>query len=145
MGKIEDEVREEVERVHDFFVEWFNGTAAKGELETMLIPRLDKEMFYLTPDGTEFTHDDLIGMFRETHETNPEFRIDIRDVRILREYGDHLLVTYTEWQKGARSSNKPDNARMTTLLLRKGEPFQWLHVHETWLPETVRAAGLFNF
>ncbi|MFT5397007.1 MAG: hypothetical protein ACI85N_002222, partial [Gammaproteobacteria bacterium] len=39
----------------------------------------------------------------------------------------------------------PDNGRLATVIFKKTDPLQWLHVHETWMPETVQAAGPFDF
>ena len=137
MSELEQAVCDEVEYLHRFFVDWFSGTVDEKEVDRVLVPRLDDETFYVTPDGHRLGGPDLVAMFRHAHGTNPDFRIEIRDVKIMRTFGDYLLVTYTEWQKGARASENPDNARVTTVLLERTQPFRWLHIHETWLPEAV--------
>ncbi|MEO1017092.1 MAG: nuclear transport factor 2 family protein [Pseudomonadota bacterium] len=145
MSELANDVRNEIVDLHRFFVGWFNGTLRPQELDSFIAPRLDDQTFYVTPDGNRLERDDLIGMLRQTHGSNPAFRIEVRDVRIRRDYGDYVLATYTEWQKGARASAQSENARMTTVLLAKTQPIKWLHIHETWLPEAVRAAGSFDF
>ena len=145
MNSLETDVRTEIEDVHRFFVRWFNGTADPRELDDLFVPRLDDDIIFLSPDGNQLGRDGLIGMFRHARGNNPDFRIDIRNVSVRRDLGEHLLVTYTEWQKSARSSALSENARFTTVLLRKAKPFRWLHIHETWLPEAVRKAGSFDF
>ena len=145
MGQLQDAVRHEVEELHRFFVAWFNGTVEQGSLDAVLLPRLDDRMLFVSPDGDRLWREDIMSVFRRAFGTNPAFRIQIRDVEILREIGDHLLVTYSEWQKGAGASSRPENARFTTALLTKEQPFRWLHVHETWLPEAESAAGPYDF
>lgn len=145
MSSLERDLREEVELLHRFFVRWFNGTAESGELEEIFLPRMDDETFFVSPDGYRLQRDGLVSMFEEAHGSNPDFRIAIRDVKLLRELGDTLLITYSEWQRGARASARGENGRVTTALLRRGEPFKWLHVHETWLPEAEQAAGDYGF
>lgn len=39
----------------------------------------------------------------------------------------------------------PDNGRVATVLFRETEPLRWLHIHETWLPESVQSAGPYDF
>ena len=145
MSELEADVRAEIEDVHRFFVRWFTGTADPAELDTLFAPRLDGDVMFISPDGNRMGRDGLIGLFQSAHGNNPDFGIAIRDVSMQRDLGTHLLATYTEWQKGARSSAKSENARFTTVLLEKAQPFRWLHIHETWLPEAVRAQGPFDF
>ena len=145
MSSLETDVRTEVEDVHRFFVRWFTGTAERRELNDLFVSRLDDDVIFLSPDGHRMGRDGLVGMFQNAHGNNPDFRIAIRDVTVQRDLGEHVLATYTEWQKAARSSALAENARFTTVLLKKAQPFRWLHIHETWLPETVRAEGSFDF
>ena len=145
MSTLEADVRAEIEDVHRFFERWFTGAADAEDLDTLFVSRLDDDVIFMSPDGNRMGRDGLIGLFRNAHGNNPDFRIAIRDVAVRRDLGTHLLATYTEWQKAARSSAESENARFTTVLLKKDRPFRWLHIHETWLPEVERAAGSFDF
>ena len=145
MSSLETDIRTEIEDVHRFFVRWFTGTAALSELNDLFVSRLDDDMIFLSPDGHPMGREGLVGMFESAHGNNPDFRIAIRDVTVQRDLGEHVLATYTEWQRAARSSARSDNGRFTTVLLKKAQPFRWLHIHETWLPEAVQAAGPFDF
>lgn len=145
MSSLEQDVREEVELLHRFFVRWFNGTAERAELGETFLPRMDEETFFVSPDGQRMERDGLVAMFDAAHGANPDFRIAVREVRLLREIGDTLVITYSEWQRGARASARSENGRVTSALLRRGQPFKWLHVHETWLPEAEQAAGDYDF
>lgn len=145
MSDLEDAVRREVEELHRFFVAWFAGEADKAELDSVFASHLDDGVLYITPDGNRIEHAGLLDMLRGTHGANADFRIQVRDVRILRDLGEHLIVTYSEWQKQARFSEPSNNARFTTALMTKAQPFKWLHIHETWLPEAERASDPFDF
>lgn len=145
MSSLESDIRTEIEDVHRFFVRWFTGTAEARELNDLFVSRLDDDMIFLSPDGHRMGREGLVGMFENAYGNNPDFRIAIRDVTVHRDLGEYVLATYTEWQKAARSSARPDNGRFTTVLLKKTQPFRWLHIHETWLPEAVQAAGPFDF
>lgn len=140
-----DAVREDVADVHRFIVDWFNGSAAQEDLDTALASRLDEGIFYVTPDGHRLDRDDILALFAQAHGSNPDFRIKTRDVHIRHQMGDNLVVTYTELQRGARASANVENARITTVILTRDRPFRWLHIHETWLPEEVRAAARYDF
>ena len=59
-----------------------------------------------------------------------------------------MLATYEEWQRNALASTPPDNGRVATVLFeddRAEDRLRWLHIHETWLPEEVMAAGPYDF
>ena len=145
MSDLEQDLREEVELLHRFFVRWFNGTAAPAELAEIFLPRMDVETYFVSPDGYRLERDGLVAMFEDAHGSNPDFRIAVREVRLLREIGDTLLITYSEWQRGARASARSENGRITSALIRRDRPFKWLHIHETWLPEAEQASGDYDF
>lgn len=145
MKALVDEVRSEVVELHDFFTAWFNGSADKEQLESRFISRLHPTMVLISPEGNVLHPKHLKISFEQAYGSNPNFRIQIRDVEVQHDLGSHVLATYTEWQTGAQNSDDANNARFTTVLMTKGEPMMWLHVQETWLPESARAAGSFDF
>ena len=140
-------VREEVERLHRFFVAWFSGACANESLvfERELLHRLDEQFVLVPPAGTLLSRDDLSNGIRAAHNSNPDFRIAIRNLRVRRTWERHLLATYEEWQRNARASTPPDNGRIATVLFEFADGLKWLHVHETWLPEPVMQAGPYDF
>ena len=141
MTALVEKVREEVERVHVFFVDWFNGTAAAEDLDRFLVPRFDQGMMLVSPDGSMASGSDVIAMFRTARGANTEFGIAITNVEIQHDLGSHLLVTYTEWQQGATDAAHQENARVSTLLMTKREPYKWLHVHESLLARLPDSIG----
>ncbi len=145
MSTLEQEVREEIEELHRFFVRWFNGTIEKETLDDCLTSHLHPTVNFIPPEGRLISRDDIVSGFRQGYGSNPNFRIQIRDVKVRYEMEAHLLATYTEWQISAKASEQSQNARFTSVLMTKQKPFQWLHIQETWLPEDVRAADPFDF
>ena len=141
LGKVTKEIID----LHKFFTEWFNGTADSEQLEPRFLSHLHKNIQFIPPEGEVMTGDVLKEGFRRGYGSNPNFRIQIRDIDIRYERGNLVLVTYTEWQIGAAMSSKANNARVTTVLMEMTNPVTWLHIQETWLPEAVRAAGSFDF
>ncbi len=141
------DVREEIEALHRFFVAWFAGRCARDDetVERELLQRLDERFVLIQPGGALRSRADFSSGLRSAHGTNPDFRIAIRDVQIRHSWNRHLLATYEEWQRNARASTPPDNGRLSTVLFEVADGFKWLHVHETWLPETVMRAGPYDF
>lgn len=140
-----ERVRNEIIDLHDFFTEWFNGTVDRNQLEPRFLSRLDKNVAFIPPEGRVVGGDGLKVLFEKGYGSNSEFRIQIRDVKIRHRIGDTVLATYTEWQTGAVHSAKANNARVTSVLMEIGPPVRWLHIHETLLPEAIRAADPFDF
>jgi len=145
MSELQKLVQQEIEVLHDFFVAWFTGTANTEDFEKMVMPRILPDMQFIDPDGNQTGGSNLIGGLKQAYGSSADFRIAIRDVEILRETDDHLLVLYTEWQAGAKNSSRSENGRISTALITKTQPFQWLHLHETWLPESVQNEGDYRF
>lgn len=145
MTALLDNVRREVEELHVFFTEWFHGTADRSQLEARFISHLHPDMIVIPPEGVVLKPADLQASFEKAFGSNPDFRIQIRDVEVRIQSDDLVLVTYTEWQTGARRSASANNARISTALMQLGDPILWLHLQETWLPEEIRAADPFEF
>ena len=145
MSALVDDVRREVVDLHVFFTAWFNGTADRSELDARFISRLHPDLIFVPPEGKVMQAKHLRAGFEHAYGTNPDFKIQIRDVAVRFESGEQVLATYTEWQIGAKASAYSNNARFSSVLLNKGNPFQWLHIQETWLPEEVRTADPFDF
>ncbi|MBT7953007.1 MAG: DUF4440 domain-containing protein [Gammaproteobacteria bacterium] len=145
MSDLERDVHKEIDDMHVFFVEWFNGTADKNSYEEKFVSRFDPAVIFIGPNGMLLDYENLMAMMREAHGSNPDFRIAIRDVTIRHESDTQVVATYTEWQRNAMNSDNADNGRLTTVMLSRGKPLRWLHVQETWLPEDIATAGPYNF
>lgn len=137
-------VTKEIVDLHDFFTQWFNGTVDRDQLEPQFLSRLDENVVFIPPEGHILTGGMLKGGFDQGYGSNKGFRIQIRDVIIRQEIGDLVLATYTEWQIGATQSEHA-NARVTSVLVKMTSPITWLHIQETWLPDSIRDAGSFDF
>jgi len=141
------QVRDEIERLHRFFVRWFAGTVAETDdvFENGFFKHLDPSFLLIPPAGTVTDLSGLGKSIRAAHGSNPDFRIAIRNASIRGTWDDHVLVTYEEWQRNALASTPPDNARVASAIFRSGESLKWLHVHETWLPKAMMEAGPYDF
>lgn len=142
---IQEAVRLEVERLHGFFVGWFNGTIPKTAFEADFLDRMSKDLAYILPGGNRLGLDELAPAIREGYGSNPKFRIAIGDVQVRWVFDGHVLATYVEWQRNAMASKPPDNGRISTVLFKGPEPLKWLHIHETWLPAEKMSAGPYDF
>jgi hypothetical protein len=138
-------VRAEIEALHEFFVGWFSGRLSQARFDSGFLDRFSSDFLIIPPAGTLLGLDQLSSAIRSAHATNANFRVAIRNVSILREFDGHILATYEEWQRNAQASTPPDNARIATVLFRDVRPLRWLHIHETWLPETIARAGPYDF
>ena len=142
---IEVQTREEIEALHEFFVEWFSGRLARSAFEQQFLPRFAEALVFVPPSGTRLGLRDLASSVEQGHASNPDFRIAIRNVRVHLDLPGHVLATYEEWQRNARASTPPDNGRVATVVFEKGDRLRWLHIHETWVPPGRMAAGPYDF
>jgi hypothetical protein len=138
-------VRTEIESLHGFFVGWFSGALPSAEFESGFLARFDPAFLLVPPAGTLLDLEQLANGVRSAHATNPDFRIAIRNVEVRRMFDGHILATYEEWQRNALASTPRDNARIATVLFLDVRPLRWLHIHETWLPESIARAGPYDF
>lgn len=144
MKALHRRVRQEIETLHESIVGWFSGRLADTDevFERELASRFDAEFVLVPPRGQLLSRQDIVEGLRTGHGKNPDFEISIHNVTVRWRAAGHVLATYEEWQRNARESTPPDNGRIATALFAdNGEKLHWLHVHETWLPADVMAAG----
>ncbi len=132
------EIEAEISRLHDFFTNWIAALMPNDDalFEEAFEHRLAVEFVNIQPAGTMLDRDILLQQVKAAYGKNPAFRIKVGKVRIHQQLpGGILLVTYEEYQQGAKNSAS-ENARLATALLRKVDgKFQWLWVHETALSD----------
>ena len=134
-GRCEKEVIE----LHRFFEDWFMGRLDDSEQEFSRFENVMAEDFtMIPPEGAVTQRADLLAALRKAHGAHVgEGSISIRVVNIQPRQlsDDHWLVTYEEWQ----TEGRVERGRISSALFgrRSGTPndVEWLHVHETWLPE----------
>lgn len=146
-----ERVRQEVESLHEFFVDWFTGACDRTEaiFDERFRRRFAPSCHLIPPNGRLIDFEKLSSAIHGDHGVNAAFRIAIRGVQVLRETDGLVLATYEEWQRNAVNSRPQDNGRIATALFATGcdtaTGLQWLHIHETWLPQDVMAAGPYDF
>ncbi len=141
-------VTAEIEGLHRFFVEWFTGVIPRSDelFERRYASRFAPECLLIPPAGITLDNARLAQAIRDNYGKSPGFAIAIRRVVVRWQRGDTILATYEEWQRNARKSKPPQNGRAATVLFADhGERLKWLHIHETWLPAEVMAAGSYDF
>jgi len=132
----------EIEALHILFTTWFNGTVSEtvDEFTGNLTSHFHPDFEIILPSGTAMQLDTLLATIVRARGSNPDFPIEIHDVRVLGEWpqdesGSGLIMAgYVEAQFGARNSIPPENLRISTVLFeRTAGRLLWRHVHETAL------------
>ncbi len=136
---MESRCRREAIELHRFFQAWM-----RGDLESTAesFARFDsvcaEDFVFITPGGQLLDRAAIVGGVRDSHGSwrdDERARIWIENVRLHRTEGELALATYEEWQE-VRGEVR---GRLSSVLFRarEGTPnnLEWLHVHETWLPE----------
>ena len=146
-GDLLEDVRDEIEALHRFFVAWFSGAVSDDDdtFEEGFLRRLDPDFLLIPPAGAAADLSGLATGIRSAHGSNPDFRIAIRNTSIRHTWDGHVFATYEEWQRNALASTPPDNGRVASALFRVSDRLTWLHVHETWLPREAMDAGPYDF
>jgi len=142
---LEQRAREEIESLHAFFVEWFSGRCTNNSFTEDFSARFNADFKLIPPAGTCLNLDQLSSAIRNGYASNPPFKIQIRNVTLQRVFADHMLVTYEEWQRNALASTSPNNGRIVSAIFKISQPLEWLHIHETWLPEAIQMADKYDF
>lgn len=150
MSMNKTEIERVINDIHAFFTDWVGGRCP-GDPDTFRQRALDHisdNLVAIFPAGRSFGKSDFREYMGSIYGSNPKFRIRIRDIRLRHLAPEMAVVTYEEWQRDAQDSEKPNNGRLTTMVLGNGDAGagpQILQVHETWLPDEIVEAADFDF
>ena len=130
MSKVQSKVQKEIETLHRFFTDWFNGAVPQDEtvFASGFAEKMADRFVIIPPSGQMMSREQILEAVRQNYGLHTNFEISIRNVIIQWETADFILATYEEWQAG--------KGRLSTALLEMSDPIKWHHVHETWLPIT---------
>jgi len=142
---LEAKLRKDVEDLHAFFVGWYNASLPENAFESEFMARLDPGFTIIMPSGVRLDHKTLVSSMRGSYGKKPGFRIEIRNVRVVHVTESSAVAQYEEWQRNDHESPGSGSGRVSTVIFSLGDELQWLHVHETWLPEDIVAADHFDF
>jgi hypothetical protein len=131
----------EIHRLHVFFVDWLSGALADSDQVFARCAGALAEGFVLIgPHGQATGRAALVARLEGAHgvhgDADPPFAIRIDKPKLLRQWEDHALLTYEEWQDGA-SGTQGATGRISTALFGRDNSapngVAWLHLHETWI------------
>jgi hypothetical protein len=128
------QVQQEIERIHRFFEDWFNGDVEDSDqafaaADSSLAPGFT----LVSPGGQSFPRAVLLSQIRSAHGSRRGgLRIWIDDLNLHYQERGIIICGYREWQ---RVGDDPARGRRSTAVFEDdGDKLVWLHVHETWLP-----------
>ena len=125
------EITKEIERLHRFFEDWYNGVGDRTIDE--FADSLDDGFYIISPAGEVSDKEGIVEMVR-THSGTGEVEIRIENVELpgWDEPGVRI-ATYAEHQ--VRSTGYTVMISTVGLIADSTRPagFRWLFVHETWL------------
>ena len=142
---IHEQIRVEIEDLHEFFCDWFAGKLPKADFDSKFTARFATDLVFIPPAVELFGLADFSAAIYKGYASNPKFRVQIREVTVRREFDGYALATYEEWQRKALASDPPDNGRIATVVFKIDNPLRWVHIHETWLPKAVMALNKYDF
>lgn len=142
---LENEIRQEIEELHAFFVGWYNGNLPGSSFDDEFVARLGADFTIIMPSGIELNYETLSSAMRQSFGKNPGFRIEIRNVRLIHATESTAIARYEEWQRKEQEGAESGSGRVSTVVFSREDRLKWLHVHETWLPEDVVRGDPFDF
>ena len=137
-GTEQDQISKEIERLHQFFIDWFNGVVPETEASFKQFRDATADDFSIVPPSGELVPiKSLAEGLYNAYNKRPGLNIEVKNMQIQHKMGNFYLATYEEWQ--LEKGDKAWRGRISTALLSKDENapagLKWHHVHETWLPE----------
>ena len=128
--------RAEITSLFSFFQDWMLGELENSDevfdrCESALAPTFE----LISTGGESIGLQPLLLSLRGAHGSRQDFEIRVENF-VCHTFGeDTALITYEEWHR----LGEEHKGRVATALLTRSAPapggVQWLHVHETWLPE----------
>jgi hypothetical protein len=131
----------EVREVFEIFEGWTRGVLPDDDavLGERWVPRLHPDFRVVMPGGAVMGYGDTVAVVHDGYGSNPGFRIALTNFRVVAASGSVAVVTYDEWQRGARSG-RVDNGRISTVVFTTegANRARWLLLQQTWMrPEAL--------
>jgi len=122
-----DRYRTEIEDLHEFFVEWYDGALPESAFER-LDNALAPEFTMVTPAGEYEDREAVLDWIRGAHgrDADRQFDIEIRAVDVVATGPEHTVVRYEEHQ----TVEGETDGRISTVTFREDD-LAWLALHET--------------
>ncbi len=145
-----EQIQIAIHDIHQFFTDWIGGRCPGDAktFQTNALDRISDDLVAIFPAGRRFGKQEFEGYMSSMYGSNPDFRIQIRDIQVTHLTDTMAVVNYEEWQRNAKDSHQCNNGRVTTMVVGEkasGMGVEILQVHETWLPNEIVAEGDFSF
>ncbi len=140
---LERNAEKEVLDFHLALEGWLGGGSSNTDDNFAVIEQaLVEEFSYVLPEGHMADKAATVGNLRQAHGAlGQDFRIWIKNFNVIANPGSICMVRYEEWQRMPDASLE---GRISTVAFRVNEKqangVEWLHVHETWLPEELKSS-----
>lgn len=126
----------EILDLHRFFRDWLRADLPQTSDAFDRLARVLADGFTIVmPSGAAVDREALLRSLWAAHGSRPELQISIRRPALHYRDESALVATYEEWQRGIDG----ETGRISTVVFgsRGNAPngLEWLHVHETWLPD----------
>lgn len=131
---LEQQVTQEVVRLHEFISGWFRGEVSHETFDVAFGDVLHPDFQNIQPSGMLLTKEELLQPIHVAYGSNPDFRINIEASRLIAQYSGQIVMGYVEFQQGARNSNTENRRRSTAVFETQGKYLIWRHLQETGLP-----------
>lgn len=137
-----DRCEQEIIDLHRFFERWLAGEQeASPEALARLADVLSERFLLISPEGERRERRAVIEEVRRGHGSRQRagrrFRIRIEGIEGRLREGGLCLMSYEEWHELDGAAH----GRLSSALFRERPDapngVEWLHLHETWLPETT--------
>jgi hypothetical protein len=127
-------VKKEIEELHVFFCNWFNGSIGSNLFERFINVLADN-FELITPRGTKFNKDEISDLIKTRYNTLQNMKIWVDDLRLVLETDNLVIAEYKELQ----TIDDVFNKRWSTVIFEKTtnnyNGLTWFRVHETWFTE----------
>ncbi|PJF40239.1 MAG: hypothetical protein CUN54_05970 [Phototrophicales bacterium] len=136
MSERETDYGREIIELHEFFGRWFRGELENTDAVFARFADVIGDDFHIiAPDGTITRRADLMAGLRAGYQRQHDAKVWIENIHLRQRVGTIRIVTYEEW---IERDGQP-KGRVSTVVFQENNAMpnglQWLHVHETWLPE----------
>ncbi len=138
-GVLAEHGEREIVQLHQFFQDWYRGS------EEVEFERFDQVLadgfVIIMPDGRILNREAIVEAVRSQYNSDGQATLEIRNVKLHKSHGNTAIFTYEEWQS---RQGEPTRGRLSSVVFAADDQVPngllWLHVHETWLSESVAQA-----
>jgi hypothetical protein len=123
-------IKKEILELHRLFQDWYRNGDSKISIDD-IAKRLSDNFCIIFPDASANSKKQILELLAKDRGNTPDFRIEVKDIKITELSHSIYLATYEEWQYWGAQAPPKLKLKSSSILKQEKYTIKWINIHET--------------